>query len=176
MCPVRHPMAVRLAVIAMALAIGAVYSSTAHGQAIDPHRLYEQRCARCHEPHAGDFARKGLKRVDGRIVGAENGLELRAFLSRGHGRLAPAELDAMVDHLTRIAHSGAIYQRKCLTCHERAIVLARRELTIVEGRLVGRFSGRDMAAFLTRHGRLAPDEVAPMVATLRLLVETKPAD
>lgn len=160
----------------MAMATGALTLTTAQGQAIDPHRLYEQKCARCHEPHAGDFARKRLKRVDGQTVGAENGLELRAFLSRGHGRLTAAELDVMVEQLTRITLSGALYQRKCLTCHERAVVLARRELEIKEGRLAGRYSGRDMAEFLARHGRLAPDEVAPMLATLRRLVETKPAD
>lgn len=81
----------RRAVIAVSLTI-VTLTATAQAETIDPHRLYGQKCARCHGSDASDFARRGLRRVGGQIVGAESGSELQAFLARGHGRLSPDEV------------------------------------------------------------------------------------
>jgi hypothetical protein len=141
-------------------------SPALQAQDLDAHALYERSCARCHAPHAGDFVPQSLVRRGDRIVGRENGKELRAFLAAGHGRLAPDEVDAMVAHLAFILKSGGLFRDKCLICHDRAVVLARRELILRDGRLVGRYSGRDIAGFLETHGRLDGAEVT---AILRML-------
>ena len=135
-------------------------------QDLDPHALYERSCARCHAPHAGDFAPKSLVRLGDRIVGREDGKELRAFLAAGHGRLAPGEVDALVAHLAFVLESGGLFRDKCLICHDRAVVLARRELVLRDGRLVGRYTGRDIAVFLENHGRLDGAEVATILRML----------
>lgn len=141
-------------------------SPALHAETLDPHALYERLCAGCHAAHAGDFVPDSLVRLGDRIVGRENGKELRAFLAAGHGRLAPGDVDAMVAHLTFILETGGLFREKCLICHDRAVVLARRELVLRDGRLIGRYTGRDIAAFLENHGRLDGAEVATIVRML----------
>ena len=141
-------------------------SPALYAQTLDPHALYERSCARCHAPHAGDFVPESLVRLGDRIVGRETGKELRAFLAAGHGRLAPGEVDAMVAHLAFILEAGGLFREKCLICHDRAAVLARRELLLLGGRLVGRYTGRDIPAFLENHGRLEGAEVATILRML----------
>ena len=136
-------------------------------QSIDPHRLYEERCARCHVPHAGDLVHNDLFQSGGKIIGRETSKELRALLDAGHGRLNGQEINVMVDHLVSILESGRIFHKKCKICHDQAVVLARSELIIRNGRLTGRYTGRDMEAFLTYHGRLEEDEVGKMLKVLR---------
>ena len=99
----------------------------AHAQTIDPHALYEQHCSGCHAPHAGDFARDNLERVGDKIVVRGTGKGLRSLLARGHGKLSPPEIDAMVAHLASILESGALFQEKCFICHGRAVAFARSE-------------------------------------------------
>ncbi len=134
---------------------------------IDPHRLYEQRCSGCHTPHAGSFVRQNLVEDRGRLIGRKTGREVRAFLEAGHGNLTLEETKSMVAHLTNIQSARGLFQDKCIICHDRAVVLARTELAIEDGRLVGRYSKRDIAQFLTNHGRLKSDEVARMVDVLK---------
>ena len=148
----------------------------AFAQAGDPHALYEQRCGKCHSPHAGEFAAESLERRDDKIVGRDSGRELRAFLARGHGRLAPPEVDAMVAHLTEILAAGGLFLEKCLICHGRAKGFARLELIMRDGRVTGRYSGRDIAAFLSGHGRLEPDEVPTIAEMLERQLTQQPSE
>jgi len=67
--------------------------------------------------------------------------------------------------------SGGLYQGRCEICHDRARELARLELVIREGRLVGRYTGRDIAAFLTWHGRLDAAEAALMTEALTAILQ-----
>ena len=159
--------------ISILLGLAITGSPALQAQDLDPHALYEGSCARCHESHAGEFVPKGLVRRGERILGRESGKELRAFLAAGHGRLAPGEVDAMVAHLAFILEAGGLFRDKCLICHDRAVVLARRELILRDGRLIGRYTGRDIAVFLENHGRLDGDEVATILNMLeRQLVGT----
>ena len=58
-----------IALLALALLLLlAVRLHSAAAQTIDPHRLYEQKCSGCHEPHAGDFAKAALRVQVGAVV------------------------------------------------------------------------------------------------------------
>ncbi len=149
--------------------------AVAAAQTIDPHRLYEQRCGGCHTPHAGDFVRGTLVMSDGKLLGRRTGHEVRAFLEAGHGKLTPDEVESMVDHLMNIQRSGGLFEKKCIICHDRAVKLARSELVIKDGRLVGRYSKRDIEVFLASHGRLKADEVLKMVDVLKRQLATMEA-
>jgi cytochrome c5 len=141
-------------------------------QTIDPHKLYEKRCARCHAPHAGDFVHESLVQSGDEVKGRKTSIELRRFLSKGHGKLSLKEIDAMVSHLIAIQKSGRLFHNKCRKCHDRAVVLARTKLIVKNGRLIGRYSNRKIDEFLTHHGRLTPDEVSKMVSVLKRQSDT----
>lgn len=130
------------------------------GQSMDVHELFEARCGRCHG-HSGTFARKSLKRSDGRIVGQKSGEEVGAFLKSHFGNLTDDEIARVLEAFGRQLETGAIYERKCRDCHDRAAELARLKLRIdSEGQLQGRYTGRDIVAFMGRHGRLTEAEAA----------------
>jgi len=158
--------------VLLALSMLVVLAGGGFAQSIDPHDLYEQQCGGCHTPHAGAFVHESLVKSEGRVLGRESGEELRAFLEAGHGKLSADEIDVMVDHLTAIQHSGRLFHRKCRVCHERAVVLTRRELILRDGEPFGRYTDRKMATFLANHGRLTSDEVSKMVEVLKRHLET----
>lgn len=139
----------------------------ASAQQADPHQLYERSCAGCHAPHAGDFVFQSLTATGTGLVGKNSGRPLRAFLQAGHGRLTPAEVETMLDHLQSIQRSGRLFHKKCKICHVSPIELAQLELTLRDGRLVGRYTGRDIAQFLLGHGRLSAAEVPVVVDVLQ---------
>ncbi len=141
-------------------------------QSTDPHRLYEQNCGGCHTPHAGDFVENSLDRSDDGAVGRSSRKELRAFLEAGHGRLTPDEIESITTHLMSILTSGRVFHRKCIACHDRAVKFARLQLVIRDGELTGRYSKRNIEAFLSGHGRLEPDEVPMMVDVLKRQLQT----
>ena len=170
----RIPASLRtVARLLLALSLLVVPAGGAVAQAIDPHELYEQQCGGCHTPHAGDFVHESLVKSEGRVLGRESGEELRTFLKAGHGKLSAEEIDVMVDHLTAIQQSGRLFHRKCRICHERAVVLARRDLILRNGELFGRYTDRKMETFLSNHGRLTSDEVSEMVEVLKRQLETR---
>ncbi len=129
-------------------------------QTVDPHVLYESRCTRCHEPHASEFARAQLKTEGDVVVGTETGEELSALLDGHRGtNLTTVEIRALVDHFSAMMATGWVFQKKCTLCHRRAAKLARIWLIMRDGRLMGRYSGRDIEVFLGNHGRLTAEEV-----------------
>ncbi|MCP5364782.1 MAG: cytochrome c [Hyphomicrobiales bacterium] len=138
----------------------------ASAQATDPHALYERRCARCHAPHAGEFVPDHLERHGDTIVGRRTGQELRSFLSAGHGRLSAGEIDVIVAHLDFILKQEALFREHCLICHGRAVDLARSQLVIRNGALMGRYTGREIKTFLEHHGRLKTNDVPRVVEML----------
>ena len=140
--------------------------SAALGQTIDPHQLYEQKCAGCHVSHAGDFVRASLIESGEKILGRKSGRELDSFLEAGHGNLDREEIGVMISHLTAIQLSGGLFRDKCRTCHDKAVTFAREYLFVKDGVLTGRYSNRDIERFLSGHGRLNPDEVSKMVDVL----------
>lgn len=145
----------------------------AFAQTNDPHKLYEQRCGRCHAEHAGDFVGSSLKYSKGEIFGRKSGQELNAFLESGHGNLTAVEIVSMIRHLTSIQNSGQLFRNKCRICHVRAVILARRELVMKDGVLIGRNTKRNIEQFLLGHGRLSTDEVSTMVDVLKRQLDTQ---
>lgn len=158
------------------LAAALVTATPTSAQQLDPHQLYEEKCAGCHQPHAGEFVHEKLLGSDGKIQGRNSRRELRAFLEKGHGGLTPAELEIILTHLTAIQRSGRVFHDKCLICHDRAVNLARSKLIMRDGKLVGRYTGRDIAEFLSDHGRLTADEVPKMVEVLIRQLDPQRAD
>jgi hypothetical protein len=146
--------------------------ASAFAQTVDSHRLYEQRCAGCHAPHAGDFVRDNLVLSDDMLVGRKSGRDLQVVLESGHGKLTPNEIESIVTLMTNIQQSGRLFQEKCTICHDRAVNLARSELILKDGKLIGRYSKRDIEQFLYTHGRLSPDEVTKMVDVLKRQLTT----
>lgn len=163
---------IRYSIVVTFLFALAAENNVAFGQAIDPHRLYEQRCSGCHAEHAGDFVHEKLIRSDGDIIGRQSGRELRGFLEAGHGALSPGEIVSLVTHLTSIQRSGRLFHDKCIICHVRAVDFARHTLLMKDGELIGRYSGRKIEQFLFTHGRLKADEVPRMVEVLKRQLKT----
>ncbi|MGV6803806.1 MAG: hypothetical protein ACWA49_06330 [Ruegeria sp.] len=153
----------------------ALPGSVALAQQADPHDVYETKCSGCHEDHASDFVRDRFELDQAELVIAKSGSPLEGFLESGHGGAGPDEIDGLVRLLTQIRLSDGLFQSKCKICHVRAKETARLKLFIRDDRLVGRYTGRDIEAFLHYHGRLDPAEIPIMLAALRFHVLTKPA-
>ncbi len=153
-------------VLGFFLLLGGATKETS-AETIDPHELFERRCARCHGQHAGEFVPSSLVVQEGELVGRENGKALTAFLASGHGRLGPDEIEPMVAHLAAILERSGLFREKCLICHGRAVAFARDRLILFQGRPMGRYTGRDVEAFLRNHGRLGASQVTVIVQMLR---------
>jgi hypothetical protein len=133
----------------------------------EPHNLFEQRCARCHSSHAGIFVRDSLEYRQGKVIGKKTGAELQSLLATGHGKLDPRQVAVMVGHLTAIFKSNGLFMEKCGICHERAVTLAHLFLRLAGDEVVGRYSGRSIALFLSDHGRLDENERATIIEMLK---------
>lgn len=133
---------------------------------LDFHALFESRCGGCHG-HAGPFVSASLARRDNRLVSRRTGTDVRQFLAGHFGNPSEAERDLLLRGFALQVESGGLYRRKCYICHKDAKSLARLELILRDELLVGRYSGRSIAAFLEHHGRLAPDERAVIHRMLR---------
>lgn len=147
--------------IAMVLLLAAI--SVPSG-AEDFHEIYEAKCQRCHG-HAGPFAREALTLENG-VLRDRKGRDLATFLARHQGGLSEERIDLFLKVFTRQIESGGVFRARCKICHDRAYELARLDLILSDGRLIGRYSGRDIATFLLNHGRLSPDEAAEMTDAL----------
>jgi mono/diheme cytochrome c family protein len=150
----RFPMAV---VLAAGLLTSILGGAKAPAESVDLHRLFEQRCQSCHG-HAGDFAREHLSIVDGVLRGRTP--NLRRFLERHHGPRTAAEADALYRMFFRQVEAGGRFKQRCAICHDSAANLARDRLIVVDGTLRGRYTGRDIRAFLLDHGRLDAKDAA----------------
>lgn len=136
----------------------------------DLHQYWDSRCKSCHGD-AGDFARRTLAAENGRLVGRHHRDDLTVFLRQHY--LA----DDLVEPVTRMllaqATTPPLFQQRCAGCHGTAAEFARGSLTLRDGVLTGKASGRPVADYLRRHGGLQPGEIPTVVATLtRLMAET----
>ena len=66
--------------------------------------VYEQKYAGCHDG-AAEFAKISLEKRDSFVLGRKRALPLSRILKR-HGKLAPDEIPAVVEMLTRALDSG----------------------------------------------------------------------
>ena len=136
------------------VALVLVAAGSAAADSIDPHQVYEQKCARCHEDHARTFADTHLLVEDGRVVGLNRGRDLETFLDKGHGNLDPAEVIPLVAHLKSVTGAAGLYKDKCLMCHEPAKEFVRLNLIMDGDNIRGRYSKADIAEFMLHHGRI----------------------
>ncbi|MDH3639545.1 MAG: hypothetical protein OES09_13955 [Gammaproteobacteria bacterium] len=125
--------------------------------AVDLHRLWEDRCAECHG-EAGDFARRFLNVTDDALVGRHADRDLRQFMQNHY--LKNNEIDAVLAMLYAQTTSGARFRKQCSGCHNKAAQLVRESVERRNGELFGRSSGRPLADYLPRHGGLQQDDVA----------------
>ncbi|MCB0137027.1 MAG: hypothetical protein KDD75_18135 [Caldilineaceae bacterium] len=127
--------------------------------AADGHDLFEDKCGSCHERHAGPFARTNLQLGTDGVTVQHSGAPLAAILDAGHGGgLSAAQAEQLAELFTFILANDGLYARNCSVCHDRAAVLAARKLVLRDGRVFGRYTGRDVEQFLAGHGRLTQAE------------------
>ncbi|WP_299890554.1 hypothetical protein [uncultured Ruegeria sp.] len=149
--------------IAIGLGIWAI-SSTA--QQSNPHLIYEDNCASCHLPHAGDFVSEKLIVSESGIVGRASGRPVIDYLKAGHGKLLDEEVNVLIQQFEFIQQSGRLFKEKCIICHDNAAEFARQKLILRDDILTGRYTDRDVAEFLLQHGRLDASEAQKMVEVL----------
>ncbi len=141
---------------------------SAGGEPIDAHKLYVQKCVGCHEADANAFA------TGTHIVGNAAGRDVAGFLATHRGtKLTPDEIKALTDHFGTMLSTGWLHQEKCAGCHSSAAELARSRLSEQNGKLQGRYSGRDIDSFLSDHGRLTEPQIDVIRAMLRRQLSTK---
>ena len=155
----------------MFLALFATIAVPALAQPVDPHKLFETRCGRCHG-HAGDFARKTFVIEEGELVIQESRRRLLDFLPGHYGDLSRNEVSALLEAFQQQVETGGLYQTKCRICHDRARYLARQNLIIRSGQLVGRYTGADIKRLLSYHGRLSGNEQTLIYNMLTRQLET----
>lgn len=137
-------------------------------EALDLHRLWDEQCAECHGD-AADFARKALTLADGHLQGRRPQRDIASFLLRHQGELPSGVTEAVYAMLLAQAGTPPLFREKCAICHHKAAELARDTLIRRDGVLIGRYTGRDIGAFLTNHGRLDGEEVTFFVDLLSRL-------
>jgi cytochrome c5 len=137
--------------------------SPAAGAATDLHDYWDSRCRECHGDSAA-FARSTLRVEGGRLLGRHHTEGLATFLRQHY--LSDDLLVPVMQMLQAQVTTSPVFKEKCAGCHGTAADFARESLVMRDGVLVGRVSGRAVRDDLQRHGKLAPSQVAPMVATL----------
>ena len=156
----------RLSHIGLAFSV-VFWAFSVNAQQTDPHLIYEQNCAACHLPHAGDFVSEKLAATENGLIGKASGRPVIDYLKAGHGALSDDEIDVLIEQFEFIQGSGRLFKEKCIICHDNAAKFARLKLQLRDDILTGRYTDRDIADFLLQHGRLEPSEVQKMVEVLK---------
>ena len=157
---------------AVAVATTILFTAAATARAEDAHALFESRCATCHGPHAGAFARESLVLDEHVPRGRESGAPVAGFLLRHAGGQSAETADLLTEMFRLQLSAGGVYERRCRICHDRARDLARHTLILRQDTLAGRYTGRDIHAFLQDHGRLASSEIEPLFDLLKWQLES----
>ncbi|WP_271947312.1 hypothetical protein [Ruegeria faecimaris] len=156
--------------IAISIIVWAVPSTA---QRANPHLIYEENCASCHLPHAGDFVSEKLIVSESGIVGKASGRPVIDYLKAGHGELSDEEINVLIEQFEFIQESGRLFQEKCIICHDNAAEFARQKLILRDDIVTGRYTDRDVAEFLLQHGRLDASEAQKMVEVLMRQLQVK---
>lgn len=127
--------------------------------------LFRDKCGRCHK-RAAPLVFGQMSLDDGVLFTAEKGQDLRVFLRRHYGRPKDDEIAAIYAALLRVAQGKGRFKTRCGICHESAEQVAKEFLIRRDGRLFGRYTGRDIAVFLQRHGTDSLEEAAFFTSVL----------
>ena len=128
--------------------------------------LFQTKCGACHA-QAGPLVRDRLSLTATGTLVTSDDLDLRAFM-RGHfGAPEESEIEAIYDALRRIAQGRGRFEVRCGICHASAEALAQKTLVLRGGTLFGRYSGREIADFLARHGTDNAGEAKFFTSVLR---------
>jgi hypothetical protein len=122
------------------------------------HEWFESRCGACHD-HAGDLAREELTIANGVLISRKRGHDIRSFLPGHYGNPTRIEIAALYALMFLQVQAEGEFKARCAVCHIKAKDLARLSLVRSGNILRGRYSKRDMAEFLSKHGRIKADEV-----------------
>lgn len=131
--------------------------------AVDLHEYWDRNCANCHG-HAAAFARRFLAVKDGKLLGRHHIDNLDVFL--GNHYLARDLIAPVTAMLAAQVMTEPRFRNECGRCHASAAALARQSLSLRDGVLVSRASGRPTAEFLSDHARIKPADVPVFVDVL----------
>ncbi len=170
------------AVLALALAAGlggdARGQGRGEGRGLGPfgegsgraHAVFKKNCQECHS-HLGEVAYDNLAVRDGRLVSRKSGRDATEFLLRHGNGLSPEDAGLVAEAMRRQMDSAHRFRRQCAICHVRIRDVAAELGVTADGRLIGLYSGRDMAEFLPGHGRLDAADADRFARILRRTVE-----
>ncbi len=145
-----------------------VYIQTTIAEMIDPHKLYETRCAICHESHAFEFVKGNLKNEGDILVGNRLERDITLILKNHRGtNLSIIESQSLITHFLAILKRDGLYRQKCIICHDKAVNLARQKLILHNGQLYDRYGERLVKTFLQNHGRISKSEVVVIIEMLK---------
>lgn len=157
--------------LAALLILGALVPGMASAQDEEWPGLYYRQCGICHGG-ANELLERRVILKDGILLGRRSNQDIREFLGHHFGRRSEADVETIHMELLRVAVSGGRFKQQCAICHVSAEELARKSLILRDGELYGRYSGRRIADYLARHGRLAtPGDVKFLKDVLRRNVE-----
>jgi hypothetical protein len=152
--------------LALAIALTAIPGPSAHG--LDLHDYWDKNCANCHG-HAAAFARQFLAVKNGKLLGRHHVDNLEVFLLNHY--LRRDLIEPVSQMLKAQVSTEPRFRKECGGCHENAATLARQSLTLHDGVLVSRSSGRPTAEFLSGHARIKQTDISFFVEVLMRVVK-----
>jgi hypothetical protein len=140
--------------------------------AVDLHQHWDRNCANCHG-HAAAFARRFLTMKDGKLQGRHHVDNLEGFL--GNHYITRDLIVPITGMLAAQVTTEPRFRDECGRCHGSAAALARQSLSLHNGVLVSRKSGRTIAEFLPGHAGIKPADVPFFIDALtRVAAEVGP--
>lgn len=148
---------------------------SANAKPVDPHALYEAKCASCHAKHASALAQQKLRLSGDKTAETKAGVAVSKLLVNHRGtKLDEAEIGALADQFAWMLSTGFVFQKKCAGCHDKGLSFARLYLELRDGEVMSRLHGEPVAKLLETHARLDQTQTRVILDMLRRQLETKP--
>lgn len=145
--------------LAILSVLAAIAPAPASAQNEEWQGLYYRQCGHCHGG-AKALLEMHIVLQGGLLLGRASNQDIGVFLGNHFGNRDEADVATIHMELLRVAKDGGRFQQQCAICHVQAEALARESLIWKDGALYGRYSGRRIGDYLTRHGRLATQDDA----------------
>ncbi|PYG26848.1 hypothetical protein [Pelagimonas varians] len=98
----------RMLKTALAALVCAASFGPAQAQGSDAQTLFETKCGSCHVPDASEFLEQKVIVTGDGLVGEGSKMPVQTFLESGHGRLEPAEITLIMEHLETVQDSSQL--------------------------------------------------------------------